>query len=65
VPPASTVADGRDLARSIASTWVAKAGRSITAPMNKDRSAPTSPIVSDSTVAMKSSRIVAQRLRGR
>src|SRR5258708_37209937 len=48
-PPVSTRTAGRDLARARASTWVANAARSMTAPMNRDRSAATSPMASDWT----------------
>ena len=64
VPPASTVTDGLDLARSMASAWMSNAAWSMTAPMNVDRSDATSPMVRDSTVPMKSSFIRFHTLRG-
>ncbi len=51
-------------ARSIASLCLANARASMTAPMNVDRSAATSPTVSDSAVATKSSRMRFQTERG-
>src|SRR6266498_5011642 len=52
--------DGRVLALASASAWVASALSSITAPMNSEKSADTSPIASDCTVETKSSPIRSQ-----